>query len=71
MRIKIDFDNKVISLEDKTNLGELVKQLNLLFPKNEWKKFTLETNVTINWNNPITINPIPFVPYYQSQPIWW
>lgn len=41
MRIEIDFDNKVISLKDKTNLGELVKKFKEL--NFNWKEFKIDT----------------------------
>jgi len=43
----------------------LVKGLSELFPNMEWKKYTLETNVRINWN------PYPYYPYpYYYQYPW-
>ncbi len=80
MKIQIDTNAKVIKIEDNNiNLGELVKYLEKLLPKNHafghWKEFSLETNTNIvNWNYPIVIdrwtpdpfplNPYPSYPFY-------
>lgn len=53
MKLQIDFDKKIIKVEDNVNLGELVEKLQAMLP--EWKTWKLETNVTINWSNPVTI----------------
>ncbi len=54
MKLQLDTTNKVIKLESSIELGELVKQLEKLLPKGEWKTFTLETNTVINnWNTPM------------------
>lgn len=75
MKIQLDTTNKVIKLESSINLGELVKNLEKLLPKGEWKDFSLETNTVINnWSNPIIIRdrdwfPTPHKPwdwYYKT-----
>lgn len=53
MKFQIDFDKKTIKVESNVNLGELVEKLQTMIP--EWKTWKLETNVTINWSNPVTI----------------
>jgi len=53
-------------------LDELIKMLEKILPKEEWKKFTLQTNVTINnWSNPVVIDrwiPAPYPIVYPNQP---
>lgn len=56
MRIQLDTKAKVIRLEDKVILKDLVVTLEKLLPKKEWQRFTLETNTVINnWTNPVII----------------
>jgi len=55
MKIQIDTDNKVLTIEDSVNLGDFIGFLNKLFPNEEWKKFKLEVKVIQNWTNPIII----------------
>ncbi len=56
MRIQLDTKAKVIRLEDKILLKDLVVTLEKLLPKKEWQTFTLETNTVINnWNSPVVI----------------
>lgn len=57
MKIQLDSVQKIIRIEENVNLGELVKYLDKLLPKNStigyWKDFTLETNTVINnWTTP-------------------
>jgi len=59
MKLQIDTENKTIKVDENVLLEDLVKVLNKLLPK-EWKNYTLETNSTWYWYNPI--------PYYPSQP---
>jgi hypothetical protein len=77
MKIQIDTTNKTIKIEEKVNLNELFEALNRLFPNNEWKEFSLETNMTINWSpNPIIVQPFnipynkPYIPQYPNYP-WY
>ena len=70
MKIQLDTDNKTIKLEDNVLLSKLIETLDRLLPNKEWKKFTLETNTTINhWSSPIVIREYPFKqnywPWYQ------
>lgn len=53
MKLKIDFDKKVIELEDRVNLGEFFDKIVTLFPRGSFKEFTLEVSTTINWTNPV------------------
>lgn len=57
MKIQIDTNTKILKLEENTNLGDFVTALAKLFPDEEWKEYTLETNTIINnWVNPIIID---------------
>lgn len=78
MKIKIDTDNKTITIEEPTNMGSLFDTLETLLPHGLWREFKLETNMINNWMNPIVIkeypvypsspNPFPFQPYTPIQP---
>ena len=66
MKIQLDTSSKTIKLESDVNLNDFYNMLKKLLPNNEWKKFKLQTNVTINnWSNPIIIEK--HQPYYP----WW
>jgi len=62
MKLQIDTELKLIKIEEKINLGELIKTLEQLLPKGLWKEFELENTVINNWTNPIIIQPTPYVP---------
>lgn len=75
MKLQIDTTYKTIKVEESVKLSKLVETLKRLFPNNEWKDFTLETNTTIeHWSSPIIIkeyietekrvNPYTY-PWYQ------
>lgn len=67
MRIQIDTELKTIRLEQSAKITELLDVVKKLLPENEWKKYTLETNVVINnWSNPIYIDR--YIPY--TYPGW-
>jgi hypothetical protein len=56
MKIQLDTTNKTIKVEDNVKFSELIKVLEKILPKGEWKEFILETNVTITyWHEPIYI----------------
>lgn len=69
MKIQLDSITKIIRIEENVNLGELIKYLDKLLPKNSpigyWKDFKLETNTLIcNWIHPFiyTLTDFPFMP---------
>lgn len=69
MKIQIDFDNKIITLENNVNLKEFYDRIKMLLPDGEWKNYNIDTNTVINnWKDPIYIpyTPIPINPYH-----WW
>jgi hypothetical protein len=56
MKIQLDTTNKSIKVESDVKFSELIKVLEKILPKGEWKEFMLETNVTIShWHSPIYI----------------
>ena len=65
MKIELDYDNKIIRLENQTKLSIFVEKIQKILP--DWKEWTLDTNTTINWNNPVVINPSPYIPVKP----WW
>ena len=69
MKLQLDTKNKIIRLEDKVSLKDLVTTLERLLPKKEWQMFTLETNTVIQgWSTPIYIReykPLTY-PWYNS-----
>lgn len=81
MKIQINTQLKTISIEGITTLGDLIKYLKILLPKNSpigyWKdyQFTLIDKRIDNWNYPVVIEPIyipsniPQMPHPQLP--WW
>lgn len=68
MKIQIDTIAKTLKVEQDVKLEELVAALDKLLP-GEWKNFTLQTNITWQWANPIVITPHYHRPYW-AQP-WY
>jgi len=72
MKIQLDTEQKTIKLDSDENLGELIRVLNNLLPKNKWKEFEIQTNVNIQtWTNPYIIKRvlapyIPVAPWYYN-----
>lgn len=69
MKLNIDLDNKIVKVDNKVNIKELIDILKSMFP-DTWKEFELDisvVNVTVkDWhtNIPLPYNPInPFSPY--------
>lgn len=69
MKLQLDLDNKIIRLDSTVNLSDLFETLKKLLPQGEWKEFSIETNTTIVWSNPI-IYPYN-IPTYPIQPWPW
>ncbi len=55
MKLTIDFDNKVLTLQETVNLNTLISTIKKMFP-DTWKDFTLNTNLTVNY-------PYPWISY--------
>ncbi len=74
MKLNIDLDNKIIKVDTKVNIKELIDILKSMLP-DTWKEFELDTNVvsvtikefkdyTRNPYIPLPYNPVnPFNPY--------
>lgn len=62
MKLQLDFDNKIITIEEKVNLGEFFSKLEELLPDLKWREFDLEMKVINYWYNPI--------PWDQSYPTY-
>lgn len=67
LKIKLDTNNKEISVENSPNLGDLFKGLEKLLPKDSpfgyWKDYRINTNSIISWH--------PYYVYYGNYPNWW
>jgi hypothetical protein len=59
MKLKIDFDTKVITLEKNVNLGEFISKIEAFIP--DWKDWKLDTNTIVNWTAPV----------YRGWPYWY
>lgn len=70
MKLKIDFDNKLITLEDKTNLGRFFETIEKISP--DWKDYNVEAVKEIIWNYPYNERIIvrPYRSIYDSIPDW-
>ncbi len=66
MKLQIDTDKKVLRLESDVNLGAFMVKLKVLFPDGAWKDYKLETNVDIQWTNPIYIDR-----WHKPTYPWW
>jgi hypothetical protein len=72
MKIQLDTTNKSIKVESDVKFSELIKALEKILPKGEWKEFTLETNAVIShWHEPIIIKKyLPYEPFPQPWITW-
>ena len=52
MKLQLDFDNKIIKIEEKVNLGEFFSKLEELLPDLKWREYDLEMGSITNWLNP-------------------
>jgi len=64
MKVKLDFDNKIITLENNVNLDEFIEKVKNIIPN--WKDWTLATESTIVWSDPILVPAKPYKPWD-----WW
>jgi len=71
MKIQIDTEKKVLRLESDVNLEEFMRKIKLLFPNGQWKEYKLETNVEIQWQNPVYIDRWHYPTYPWTNPIWY
>ena len=68
MKLQLDTVEKTITIDQDVNLGDLVKTLNSLLPKKQWKEYKLTTNTVVYWQEaPTPLFPnAPIQPYYES-----
>lgn len=73
MKIQLDYEHKIITLDQDTNLGEFMDKVQTILP--DWKEWKLETHTTISrWQNPVIIEKIeyPTYPSPNTDPLpWW
>lgn len=75
MKIQIDTTEKIIKIEEKVNINDLMEMIKKLLPNDEWKNYSIEVITIQNWNNPYyikdwcypTYSPNPYSPpFYMS-----
>jgi len=49
MKLQIDTGEKVIKVEEKVNLGEFIQTLKKIFPRGDWRNYSIDCNNTITW----------------------
>lgn len=52
MKIKICTKEKIFEIEEEVNLGELINELDKMFPNEAWKKYNLQCKKNKPTNNP-------------------
>ena len=62
MKIRLDFDNKTIQLEDAVGITEFIDKINDILPNIEG--WTISPTKPYEWNNNITLK-------YPSDRNWW
>lgn len=70
MKLQLDFDNKIVTLENNVNIKELVDKLTVVLK--DYEKWTINTNNKIEWvSKPIIIDRTPYrpLPWWETQPI--
>lgn len=55
MKLQLDFDNKIVKVEDDVNLHDFIKVIKKLLP--DWKDWSIKTDTKIEW-----------MPYYIQYP---
>jgi hypothetical protein len=55
MKLQFDTTAKTIKFEETVNLGELIKELDMLLPNKQWEEYKLEIALINNWINPVLI----------------
>lgn len=69
MKIQLDTDQKIIRLDEPTNLGDLFSFLEKILPNGMWKSFKLE--ITNNFLQPTFPNPTIIQPWPTPVFPWW
>jgi hypothetical protein len=69
MKLQLDTTAKTIKVEGTVNLNELFIALKKLLPEGLWKQFSIESNTTIVWTEPVKVYPFyPYWPWWNPQP---
>lgn len=66
MKIQLDFTNKLIRIDEQTNLGDLFTKLQSLLP--DWKEWKLDSQSITYWTNPVWWNWRES--YYGNPPVY-
>ena len=70
MKIQLDYNLKIITLDNTVSLQEFVDKLKEILP--DWEGWILDTNQVItNWTNPIIIDRYPSAPPYIPNTPWY
>ena len=67
MKLQINTSEKLIRLEESTNLGELFTQLEELLPDMKWREYSIEAIIVNNCNPPVIT--FPYEPYVPVNPV--
>jgi len=74
MKLQIDTEKKTIKIEENVKLWDLFDRINMLFPNDTWKEYTLESNTINNWFHPTYIQPHTIIsnrPYYSPLEVYY
>jgi len=65
MKLQLDTEEKLITIEDSVIIGELLKVLKEILPNGLWKKYSIKSATIDNWYNPIYIRDYTYpYPWY-------
>lgn len=73
LQLEISGKEKIVRIDEPTNVGDLYDFLQAHFPDNRWREFKLELKTFVQWQNPIVIKIVETQPIYYDpwvQP-WW
>lgn len=68
LQIEINGNEKIVRIEEATNVGELYDFLQAHFPNDTWREFKLEVKTVIQWQNPVIIEKEVVPPFYPFNP---
>lgn len=69
MKFQIDTSLKIIKIEEKFKLKDLLKIMETMFP-NDWQDYNIDTNSVINWNWPVVNCENCWYKHRYRQPYW-
>lgn len=67
MKINIDTENKVITLDEDVNLHEFYEEINTLLSDGKWRSYTLRIKTKI-FDTPTIVTPHTIINPYQPIP---